>query len=431
MPATLGMVLFIVLILIGMPIAFSALTGAVIGLGTLMGVGKTLNFLGYSLVDSIANVSYAVIFFFVLMGYLIFYANVVDNIFKAARAWLGHLPGGLAITASLACAVFGAASGSSNAAAAMFGRISVPEMLRYNYDPKLATGTVASAGTLAALIPPSALVVVYGILADASIARVLIGGVIPGIIVVSIFMLMIWIRCSVNKKLGTPMPPASWKERFSSLLGIWPVAFIFFLVIFGMYTGIFTPSEAGAVGAFGAFIVGLVNGGLNWTNLLNAFKDSLRISAMIFTIVFCVQLLTYLLAFSGLTNFLSDFIVSLNIPKLGVLIVILIIYLILGCFIGTMGMLTITIPIFAPILFSLGYDPVWFGIIVIIMCECALITPPVGVNVYVVSRVVPEVAVEDIFKGSMPFLLCMLLSLIIFIAFPEVITWLPEKMMGN
>ncbi len=426
-----GFGLFLILVFSGIPIAFCALISGVVGLSILTGTGKALDLVGYTFIEETAKFAYGVVVFFVLMGYLIFNLGIADEVYRAARAWVGHLPGGLAMATSLACAFFGAASGSSNAAAAIFAKVAVPEMIKYNYDGRLATGTVATAGTLASLIPPSALIVIYGILSDTSIARTLIAGVIPGFFIAGLFMLMIWLRAMRNPKLGPPLPPVSWKERIVSLNLLWPIIVTMLVIIGGMYSGIFTPTEAGAMGAFSILLIGLVLRRLRWSPLMNSLLETLRISTMIFIVVVCVKFLMQLLAFSGVTLSLGEYILSLQVHRLTVLVLMTIVYLILGCFIGTMGMLMITVPIFCPIAFSLKFDPVWFGIYVIIMCEIALVTPPVGMNAYIVNRVYPQISLQDVFKGCVPFIIVLLFAVVFFVVFPSIVTWLPQQMMGS
>ena len=412
--------------LLGMRIAFAAALVGFVGIVVLKGwavAGGSLGFLPYRIV---AHYPMSVIPLFIVMGYFAYFAGLSRDLFETARQWVGHLPGGLAIASIFGCAGFAACSGSSTAAAAVMGKVTIPEMRRYGYDPKLATGLVAASGTLAALIPPSTIIVIYGIITEQSIGTLLVAGFIPGIISALIYALMLYFRVRFSPRLARALPPASWKERFVSLRGTWGMLTLLGLVLGGLYIGVFTPTEAGGVGAFGAFLMALLLRRLNWSYLKESLLETGKTTAMIFTILVGVLIFLRLLALSGITKLFTVFMLSLPWPPLALLVGILFVFLILGTFMSAIGMMMITLPLVLPVVISLGYDPIWFGIIVVKMVEIAMITPPVGINVYVTQSVAPDVPLQDVFKGILPFLVMDILTVALLIAFPQIVLWLPS-----
>jgi tripartite ATP-independent transporter DctM subunit len=335
----------------------------------------------------------------------------------------------LAIATVLGCAGFGAVSGSSTASAAVMGTLTIPEMKEYGYDRKLAAGVVAASGTLASLIPPSAIMVLYAILTEQSAGACLIAGIFPGILSTLIYAGMLYVRVRLNPKLGAAKPPTSLKERLVSLKGVWSILVLFPLVIGGLYAGVFTPTEAGAVGAFGALCLGLFGRRLSWSKLRYAVLDAGKTTVMILLIIVGILVFIRLLALSGVTASFINFVLSLPVPRLVILLGVLVIYFILGMFTTVASMMVLTLPLIFPVMVSLGYDPIWFAVIVIKMGEIAVITPPVGLNVYVVNRVTPDIPLQDIFRGILPFLTMDILTLAILIAVPEISTFLPSLMM--
>ncbi|MFC1907116.1 TRAP transporter large permease [Chloroflexota bacterium] len=429
---TIGLGAFVILFVMGMPIGFSAAIVGFMGLVILKSWavgGDSLSFLPYSIT---ASYPLSVIPMFIIMGYFAFFAGVTSDLFKTARRWVGHLPGGLAIATTFGCAGFAACSGSTIASAAVMGKITIPEMIESGYDQKVATGVVAASGTLSALIPPSTLIVIYGVITEQSIGTLLIAGLIPGILSAIIYATMLFFRFRFNPKLGPVLPGASpWKERLASLKGVWGVLVIMLIVLGGIYTGVFTPTEAGAVGAFGAFLMALFMRRLTWPRLKEAILETGKTTAMIFMILVGVLILLRFLALSGLSSTIVTFATTLSVPPLVLLISILIVFMFLGMFMSAVGMMMITLPLVTPIILSLGYSPLWFGIIVIKMTEMAAITPPVGVTVYAVKSVAPDVPLENIFRGIFPFLAMDILTVGLLIAFPSIILWLPQTMMNS
>jgi C4-dicarboxylate transporter DctM subunit len=370
---------------------------------------------------------------FLLMGAIANNSGISSALFRAARLWFGRLPGGLAVAANMACAGFGAASGSSVAAAAAMARIATPEMIKAGYDKSLATGVVACGGTLAALIPPSILFVLYGIFAEVSIVQLLIAGIIPGVLTAAVYTAMIIIRCSINPELAPKVAfedkSKLWHERWQSLLEVWPLLVLILGVIGGLYAGLVTPTEAGAAGALLALVIGIVQGRVNITNFLDALRDAIGSTAQIFFIGMGAVIYTKFLALAGIGTVLSDVIGTWALSPVLLVIAASIIYLILGMFLDPLGIVLITIPILLPMFKALDLDLVWFGVIVVKYVEIGLLTPPVGFNVYVVKNVVGDsVPLHDIFRGCFWFLVCEVFIMTLLIAFPQLSLWLPQTM---
>jgi len=430
-PLTIGLItagVFVILLVLGLQVAFAGALAGFLGIWVLKDWNVATEAVGFLTYAVTTKYGLSVIPLFILMGYFAYYAGLTRDIYTTARSWVGHLPGGLAIATTFGCAAFGAASGASTAAAAVFGKIAIPEMDRFGYERRLSVGVVAASGTLAALIPPSALVVVYAILVEESVGKLLIAGILPGIVSAIIYALMIYTRVRLNPGLGRPFPPASFKERLISLRGIAAIPVIFIIVIGGLYLGIFTPTEAGAAGAFSVLVLALVTRRFNWSSLRDALLDAGRTTVMIFLIIVGVLIFMRVLALSGATIAFINFVSGLAVPRLVILMGLLSLYVVLGMFLTATSMLILTCPLIVPVVVALGYNPIWFGIIAIKMCEICLITPPIGLNVYVVRSVVPDTPVEEIFRGAMPFFFMDVLTVAVLIAFPQIILFLPGLM---
>jgi tripartite ATP-independent transporter DctM subunit len=424
----LGLGVLFVLVILGMRIAFATALVGFLGLCALKNVTVASKVLGFLPHGIVAHYSLSVIPLFIIMGYYAFYAGLTDDIFFTARQWFGHYPGGLAITTVFGCAGFAACTGASTASAAVMGRVAIPEMTKYGYHPRLAAGVVAASGTLASLIPPSVILVIYGIITEQSVGKLLIAGFIPGVVSAAIYAGMIYVRVKISPELGQTQPAASWKERFLSLKGTWGILCIIFLIMGGIYSGIFTPTEAGAAGAFGAFLLALGMRRLTKERFKESLLETGRTTIMIFSIVVGVLIFVRFLALSGLPNRMSEIVLLLPLPPLLVLMLILMIYVFLGMFLDAIGMMMLTLPLIFPAVVALGFDPIWFGIILVKMCEICLITPPVGLNVYVVHSVAPEIPLEEIFRGVLPFVAMDILTVGLLIMFPQIITFLPSLM---
>jgi len=424
----IGMVVFLFLILLGLPIAFTAFLVGFVGVYVLSGFETMTSFAGYMPFAVTFHYNWGVLPLFLLMGYFSYHAGITRALYDTAGKWVGHFPGGLAIATVFGGAGFAAASGSSLASAAIFGRVAVPEMLRAGYDPKLATGSVAASGTLAVMIPPSIILVIYGLLAQQSIAVLLIAGFIPGMLEAISYATMILVRCARKPSLGAAQPAVSWKQRFLSLKGTWGILVLVVLIIGGMFVGLFTPTEAGAVGAMGALLIALFTRKLTWATFKSSLLDTTRLCAMLFLIIAGMLIFMRFLALSGLTVAITDLIMGLPVGPTGTLVVVLLVGTVYGFFLSPIGVLMLIVPIFAPIMVTLGINPVVFGILVVRVTEIAMIIPPIGVCVYAVKSVVPDVPIEDIFKGALPFLIVDFINLAMLIAIPQIILFLPGLM---
>ena len=424
----LGLLGVVILVFLGMRIAYAAAFVGFCGLVSLKGLsvsGKTLGFLIHGIV---AHYSLSVVPLFIVMGYFSLYGGLTDDLFDTARNWLGNISGGIAIATIGGCAAFAACTGASTASAAIFGRIAVPEMIRSGYSNRMSTALVAASGTLASLIPPSVILVIYAIITGQSVRLLLVAGFIPGVLSALIYAGMIYTRVKFSREKVKHISNITWEKRFKSLKGMWWVVALFIIVLGGLYIGVFTPTEAGGVGAFGAFVLGIINKKLSLTNLKKSLLETGRTTIMVFSIIVGVLILVRFLALSGFTAQASNFVAELPIPRIGILLSVLSLYLFLGMFLDAIGMLMLTLPIIYPAIILLGFDPIWFGIILVKMIEISLITPPVGINVYVVHSVVPDIAPEEIFRGVLPFLAMDILTVSLLIMFPQIVTFLPYSM---
>ena len=380
-----------------------------------------------------ANWELSAIPMFLLMGAVAGNSGIGTGLFRTARAWMGWMPGGLAVATNWACAGFGAASGSSIAAAATMARIAVPEMLKHRYDKGLATGVVASGGTLDALIPPSITFVIYGIFAETSVTKLLLAGVMPGILTAVMYMIMIIVRCKLNPELAPPIEfenrEALWQERWTSLSEVWPILALIVGVIGGLYTGIVTPTEGGAAGALLAAAIGFFRRKLTLAGFLDAMRDAMGTTSQLFFVAIGAVIYTKFLALAGASTLFAEAIGSWALDPIHLVIAVSIVYLILGMFLDPLGMILLTIPVFVPMFNALGLDLVWFGVIVVKYIGIGLLTPPVGFNVYVVSSALNnEIPLSTVFRGCFWFLASEVVTMTLLIAFPQISLWLPNSM---
>lgn len=420
--------LMLILMFLKMPIAFCMAFIGFVGLSYLKGVDKTLPLMAMGPWIVASHWSYCVIPTFVVMGMFAFHSRISRDLYETGYKWFGHQPGGLALTTVAACGGFASICGCSTATAGTMGTIAIPEMKRFNYEPSLSAGSVAAGGTLGILIPPSLGFMVYGIITEVSIGKLFIAGVIPGIILVTLFMVSIYVRCRISPALGPVGPVFSLREKVFSLKNTWAMLVLFLGVMGGLYFGIFTPTEAGSVGAFGALAIGLAMGRLNWSRINDALLEAGRLTAMIFMILCCVKILIYFIALTKLPFFLSETIVSFGLSRYWVLLLVLLLYVVLGMLMNIIPMIILTLPIIFPVVQELGFDPIWFGVIMVVMMEMGQITPPVGINTFVVSGVAPEIPMGTIFKGILPFWLIQVGILILLLIFPSIATFLPNLM---
>jgi tripartite ATP-independent transporter DctM subunit len=362
------------------------------------------------------------------MGLLCFHAELSKDVYTTVRNWVGRLPGGLAMSTVGGCAGFAAVSGSSMATAVTMGTLALPEMRRYKYDDGLACGCVAAGGSIGILIPPSIAFIIYAGLTEESIGKLFIAGIIPGLMEAVFYMITIYILCKIKPELGPPGPSSTLKEKILSLKDTWGILVLFFLVMGGIYGGIFTPTEAAGVGAFGALLLGFIKKKLNRQKILTALADASKNTAMLLLMLVGADIFSYFLTMTQIPFMLSDFVVALPVPKYVMVWAILFVYIILGCIMPIIPAIILTIPIFFPVVTGLGYDPIWFGVIVVTMAEMGQITPPVGINVFALSGVAKDVPLGTIFKGIFPFLVADLVRVALVFAFPWLALFLPSLM---
>jgi len=411
-----------------MPISFAMALVGFAGFSYMTSVSAAMNMVVKELFGNFSSYSLSVIPMFVWMGFLAYYSGIGSRLYIFAYKLIGHWPGGLAIATQTACAIFGAICGSNTATAATIGAIALPEMKKYNYDVSLATASVAAGGVLGVLIPPSVIFIVYGMATEQSIGKLFMAGIIPGILLMVLYQITISILTWRNPQLGPPGPRASWKERFSALRGgLGEVLLVFALSMGGLFVGWFTATEAGAIGAAGVLVSALAGRNISWEGFKKSLFDTTRTSAMIMLMVAGSIIFGRFMAISRVPFEMATWTGSLDLPPFVIMGIILIIYLVLGCFIDALAMILLTIPIFYPIVVNtLGYDPIWFGVIIVLVVGMGVITPPVGMNVYILKGIVPEVPLEVIFKGIWPFLIAIVVCLAVLITFPQIVSFLPN-----
>lgn len=419
--------LLLVLLALGMPVAFALVVTGSLGLYLVGGWDSVVGVLTTTPLSSVASYELISVPLFILMAEFVILSGVADNLFKAAATWVGRVPGGLGMATALAGAGFGAISGSSTAAAATLSSTTMPAMLKQGYEPKLAGGVVAISGTLAMLIPPSIALVLYGIIADVSISKLLIGGVIPGLLVTLVIMGTVFLLVTINPDSAPRGRAYTLREKLASLKVVGPMVFLFFAVTGVIYAGIATPTEASGLGAFGAFLIALKERKVTPASLSKALVHAAHASCMITMIVVCAKVFGYYFTLTQSTQAIVEWISHLHVHPLVVMTIILFGYLVLGCLMDQIAILILTVPIVLPVVRALGFDPVWFGVIVIVMAEVGLVTPPVGLNVFVVARYAKR-PLAEIFGGVWPHVVSHLVLLAFMVAFPSIILWLPSKM---
>jgi C4-dicarboxylate transporter DctM subunit len=424
----IGLCLLVILLFSKMPVGFVMALLGFVGFSYVVTIGAGLSLLAKDVFDTFSSYSLTVIPLFVFMGQIAFYSGISKRLYDSVYALMGHRRGGLTIATIAACAGFSAISGSTNATAATMATVTLPEMRRYKYDMSLATGTVAAGGSLGILIPPSTIFVVYGIMTEQSIGKLFIAGILPGILLSLLFMLTVFIRVSINPDLAPPGEKTSLKQKIKSLTGVVEALLIFASVMGGLFFGIFTPTEAAAVGAFFTLLVALIRRQLTWGGFLGSLMDTTRISCMVMVIVTGAVVFGHFMAITRIPFDLANWVSSLPLPTYAIMGVIVIIYLFGGCFMDALAMVMLTIPIFFPVATTLGFDPIWFGVAIVLVTEMGVITPPVGVNVYVVHGIAKDIPLEVIFKGVAPFVLALFACVAILLAFPQIVLFLPGLM---
>ena len=423
----LALGLMLVLIFLGVRVVFAAAFVGLIGLVELLGWGPAAGIVGTIPHAKSSTYALSVLPMFIFIGFLAFHAGMTTQLFDAARKWIGWVPGGLAVATVFATAGFAAVSGASTATAAVFSRVAIPEMLKYGYDRKLAAGIVAAGGTLATLIPPSAIIVIYAIIVEESVGKLLLAGFLPGAVSALVYAGIIIVWAKFRPADAPSVSGYTWKERFQSLPGIIPIFIVVFIIISAVYEGWATPTEAGALGASVVFVIALLRG-TKWNEIKGSLMESAKLTVMIFSLIWGVLIFVRFLGFSGLPEAFTQWIVGLDMHPMSIMICILLGYAILGMFMDAIGMLLLTLPVVYPAVIALGFDSIWFGIIVVKMAEVCLVTPPIGLNCFVVNGVRPDIPLTDVFRGVALFFFADVITIGVLLAFPEIVTWLPSMM---
>lgn len=422
----IGIGVMLLLLFLGVHIGVAMALVGFVGFMFLTSVGAGLSLTATTPWRTAASYSLSVIPLFIWMGYIVFHAGMGSDLYNAGYKWFGSQPGGLALGTVAASAGFGAVCGSSVAAVATMGTIVLPEMKKYKYSTSLATGCIAAGGGLSFIIPPSLTFILYGIITEQSIGKLFISGILPGILLTILYWITIYFWVRLKPNAGPRGPSTTLREKLESLKYIWPIIALFVLVIGGLYIGVFTPTEAGAVGALGALIIGLALRRLNWKSFIQSLLGSIETTGMSYFILIGAILFNYFIAMSRFPMELATLVGSIGLSHYAVIAVIAIVYLILGCVMDMFALLLLTVPIFYPLVIAMGFDPIWFGVVTILLMNQAEITPPVGVAVYVMSAVAKDVPMFTIFRGVLPFWTAIMICAIIVIAFPQIALFLPN-----
>lgn len=424
----LGVVLFLLLLVSGLPIAFSMALAGFVAVGCLISIDAGLNLLRTAPAATSMRYTFSVVPLFVLMGQFAYQSDIIKDLYYSMSKWLGRLPGGLAIASIGGCAGFAAVCGSSVASGAAMSAICYPELKRHKYDPGLATGSIAAGGTLGIMIPPSLDFIIYGVLTLTSIGALFIAGIFPGLLMAIFFMLTAYFLCRRNPRLGPPGPPSTLKEKILATGSVGPILALFLLIIGGIYLGVFSPTEAGGIGAFGSFVIALIKRRLTWKKFLDSLKNTVATTAMILIILIGAMILGYFLTLTEIPLKLAAWLTTLAANRWIIIVGVMLMYIALGCIMDSFATMIITVPIIFPAMMSLGFDPVWFGVLMIITVEIGLITPPVGLLAFIISGVTKEVSIGTVFRGIVPFLIADFFVVALIMAFPQISLFLPSLM---
>lgn len=423
----LGCVALLVLLASGMPVAFVMALVGVVGFALVRGSpAAAFSMATADLYGTLASYSLTVIPLFVLMGQIAFHAGISRRLFDAAYRWMGPLPGGLAMATIGACTGFGAICGSGPATAATMAAVALPEMRRYRYDMELATGAVAAGGSLGMLIPPSVVFICYAILTEQSIGRLFIAGIVPGLLIALLFCLTIYITCRLRPSMGPASESVPWRTKFRALTGVTETLVLFVLVMGGMFLGYFSPTEAAAIGAAGSLVIALAKRRLTWAVLVRALLETARTSCMVMIIVAGAVIFGRFLAVTRIPTELAGYLAGLPLPGWTIVAFVILFYLLAGCVVDALALVLLTVPVFYPVVTGLGYDPIWFGVIIVVVTQMGVISPPVGVCAYVVAGMERDVPLKTVFRGCMPFLGALVVAALILLAVPQLALWLPN-----
>src|SRR3954467_10705362 len=426
--AIIGFITLFALMLLRVPVGMAMGLVGVSGFAYLVGTGPAFKIVGETSMRTVTDYTFGVIPMFLLMGAFVTTSGMSRELFRAANTFVGHLRGGLGIATVAACAGFAAISGSSVATAATFSTVAYPEMRRHGYPQSFATGVIAAGGTLGAMLPPSTVLAVYGIITEQDIGKLFVAGILPGLLAACMYIATITILGFARPGFLPSAPAHSWGERGMALRDIWAPLLLLVFVIGGLYGGLFTPTEAGGMGAGGAFVIGVLRGRLSRADIRAALLQATRTAAAVVTVLIGALLFGYFLTVTQVPQKVTEFMTGLGIGRYGVLALIMLMYLVLGCLMDAMAMIILTVPIIFPVVTALGFDPVWFGVIIVMTVELGLIHPPVGMNVFVIKSVIHEVTFSSIFKGVLPFIATDLIRLAILVLFPLLALWLPSRL---
>ncbi len=424
----LGLAALFVLIFSRMPVGFVMALVGLVGFGNLVSFGAAVNMMAKDLFDVFGSYNLTVMPLFILMGQIAFHAGISTRLFNVAYRFMGHWPGGMAIATIGACAGFSAICGSTNATAATMAAVTLPEMKKYGYHDKLATGVVAAGGSLGILVPPSVIFIIYGVMTEQSIGKLFMAGILPGVLLTGLFILTVVIWSRLQPGLAPRGERATFREKIASLSGLVETLILFLMVMGGLFFGLFTPTEAGAAGAFGTLLIALIRRNISRAGFVQALFETTRISCMILVIVAGATIFGHFLAITRIPFNIAAWVTGFDLPPYAIMGLIILVYLVGGCFIDALALIMLTVPIFYPVVTTLGYDPLWFGVVIVMVTQIGVITPPVGVNVYVVSSVADGVPLETIFKGVLPLLAALLVATLLLIPFPQMALFLPGLM---
>lgn len=424
----LAITLCFALIFLGVHVAAAMALAALIGISLLISSGASLTSLGSTTISVVSDQTWSVVPLFTWMGLIVVASGFAAELYRAAYRWIGHLPGGLASASTVACAGLSSIIGDTLSGVYSMGSIALPEMRAYRYDMKLATASVACAATIGVMIPPSLAFIVYGMITEVSIGKLFMAGILPGILFAIILIALITIRATLNPELAPRGERSTWSQRFQSSRSTWPVLLLMLLVLGGIYSGAVTPNEAAGLGVFGAIVIALAMRRLDVTKLLASIASTLRLTAGIIVIFMFAAAFSRFIALSGITQQLADMVIGLDLGRYQIIGAILLFYVVIGMFMNALPALVLTVPIFFPIAMNAGFDPVWFGVLVVIMVELGVVTPPIGVNVFAISTIAKDVPMYDIFRGVLPFWFAYVVLIALIVVFPQISLWLPSLM---
>ena len=430
-PALIGIIGFLALlvfIFFRLPVGFAMALVGVVGFGWIISPEAALNMAVKDIYDIFGSYNLTVIPLFILMGQVAFHAGISSRLYHTVYKFMGHLPGGMGVATIGACAGFSAICGSTNATAATMAAITIPEMQKYRYHDSLGAGAVAAGGSLGILIPPSVIFIVYGIMTEQSIGKLFVAGILPGILLTALFMLTVVVWAVLVPESAPRGEKSPWPEKIASLSGIVETALLFIMVMGGLFAGIFTPTEAGGVGAFGTLVIAVIRRTLSLKGFFQALSETTRITCMIMVIVAGATVFGHFLAVTQIPFTIAGWVSGLDLPPFAIMALIILVYLVGGCFMDALALIMLTIPIFYPVITALNYDPVWFGVVIVLVTQIGVITPPVGINVYVVQSVMPQISLGTIFKGALPFLAALIATVVLLLLFPGLCLFLPGLM---